>query len=80
MLAERVGASVFVNVTSVDGIYSADPKKNKNAKRFESLTPAQLLKIVGGTALTAGSNTVLDIVAARDSGAQSHPARRPRRE
>jgi uridylate kinase len=65
VLAERVGASVFINVTSVDGIYSADPKKDKKAKRFETLTPHQLLEIVGGTALTAGSNTVLDIVAAR---------------
>jgi len=65
VLAERVGASVFINVTSVDGIYSADPNKDKKAKRFETLTPKQLLAIVGGTALTAGSNTVLDIVAAR---------------
>jgi uridylate kinase len=65
VLAERVGASVFINVTSVDGIYSADPKKDKKARRFETLTPKQLLAIVGGTALTAGSNTVLDIVAAR---------------
>jgi uridylate kinase len=65
VLAERVGASVFINVTSVDGIYSADPKKDKKAKHFSSLTPAQLLKVVGGAALTAGSNTVLDIVAAR---------------
>ncbi len=65
VLAERVGASVFINVTSVDGIYSSDPKKDKKAQRFRTLTPAQLLEIVGGTALTAGSNTVLDIVAAR---------------
>ena len=65
VLSERVGASVFINVTSVDGIYSADPKKDKKARRFETLTPKQLLAIVGGTALTAGSNTVLDIVAAR---------------
>jgi uridylate kinase len=65
VLAERVGASVFINVTSVDGIYSSDPKKNSNAERYEKLTPVQLLRIVGGTALTAGSNTVLDIVAAR---------------
>jgi len=65
VLSERVGASVFVNVTSVNGIYSADPKKNSKAERYEKLTPAQLLRIVGGTALTAGSNTVLDIVAAR---------------
>jgi uridylate kinase len=65
VLAERVGASVFINVTSVDGIYSADPKKNRNAEHYATLTPEQLLHIVGGSALTAGSNTVLDIVAAR---------------
>jgi len=65
VLAERVGASVFINVTSVDGIYSADPKKDKKAQRFATLTPEELLATVGGTALTAGSNTVLDIVAAR---------------
>jgi uridylate kinase len=65
VLAERVGASVFINVTSVDGIYSSDPKKDKKAQHFETLTPEELLAIVGGTALTAGSNTVLDIVAAR---------------
>jgi uridylate kinase len=65
VLAERVGASVFINATSVDGIYSADPKKDRNAKRFTAITPQQLLEIVGGTAMSAGSNTVLDIVAAR---------------
>ncbi len=65
VLAERVGASVFINVTSVDGIYSADPKKNKKAEHYPALTPEELLRIVGGAALTAGSNTVLDIVAAR---------------
>ena len=65
VLAERVGASVFINVTSVDGIYSADPKKDKKANHFDTLTPKQLLAIVGGTALSAGSNKVLDIVAAR---------------
>jgi uridylate kinase len=65
VLAERVGAAVFINATSVDGIYSADPKKNRNAERFDVLTPRQLLDIVGGSALGAGSNIVLDIVAAR---------------
>jgi len=65
VLAERVGASVFVNATSVDGIYSADPKKDKKAKHLATLTPHQMLGIVGKTALAAGTNTVLDIVAAR---------------
>jgi uridylate kinase len=65
VLAERVGASVFINVTSVDGIYSADPKKDKKAKHYATLTPKQLLDIVGRAGLGAGSNIVLDIVAAR---------------
>ncbi|MFA6333649.1 MAG: UMP kinase [Methanoregula sp.] len=65
VLAERVGASVFINTTSVDGIYTEDPKKNPKAKRFDVMTPKKLLEIVGGTALGAGSNNVLDIVAAR---------------
>jgi uridylate kinase len=65
VLAERVGAAVFINATSVDGIYSADPKKDKDATRFDAITPQKLLEIVSGTALGAGSNNVLDIVAAR---------------
>jgi uridylate kinase len=65
VLAERVGASVFINATSVDGIYSADPRKDPKATRFDAMTPRKLMEIVSGTALGAGSNNVLDIVAAR---------------
>ncbi len=65
VLAERVGAAVFINATSVDGIYSADPRKDPKATRFDAMTPQKLLEIVGGTGLGAGSNNVLDIVAAR---------------
>lgn len=65
VLAERVHADVFVNVTSVDGIYSADPKKDPAAIFYEYLTPKQLLGIVGKDQMTAGLNTVLDMIAAR---------------
>jgi uridylate kinase len=65
VLAERVGASVFINATSVDGIYTADPKKDPGATRFDEMTPKELLEIVGASALGAGSNIVLDMVAAR---------------
>jgi uridylate kinase len=65
VLAERVRAYVFINVTSVDGIYSADPKKEPSAVRYEHLTPRQLLEIVGKVQMTAGLNTVLDVIAAR---------------
>lgn len=65
VLAERVGASVFINATSVDAVYSEDPKKNPKAKKFTTLTPAKLLEIVGAEGLGAGSNNVLDVIAAR---------------
>ncbi|MDD4137922.1 MAG: UMP kinase, partial [Methanoregula sp.] len=53
VLAERVGASVFINTTSVDGIYTEDPKKNPKPERFDTMTPGKLLEIVGQTALGA---------------------------
>lgn len=65
VLAERVRASVFINATSVNGIYDKDPKKHTGAKRFETLTPPELLEIVSQIGLGAGSNNVLDIIAAR---------------
>jgi len=65
VLAERVRADVFINVTSVDGIYSADPKKDPAAVRYDHLAPRELLEIVGKDQLTAGLNTVLDVIAAR---------------
>jgi uridylate kinase len=65
VLAERMRASVFINATSVNGIYDKDPKKHKDATRFETLTPQQLLAVVSQTGLGAGSNNVLDIIAAR---------------
>lgn len=65
VLAEYIGASVLINATSVDGIYSADPKKVQDAIRYETLTPDELLSIIMGERLDAGSNTVVDIVAAK---------------
>ncbi|MCU0632764.1 MAG: UMP kinase [Methanolinea sp.] len=65
VLAERAGADLLVNLTSVDGIYTADPKKDKKARRFSRMPPQQLLEIVSGCGLEAGSNTVVDMVAAK---------------
>jgi uridylate kinase len=65
VLAERVCADLLVNVTSVDGIYTADPKKDPRARRIDRLTPKELLEIVGTATLRAGSNTVIDPIAAK---------------
>ncbi|MDI6720498.1 MAG: UMP kinase [Methanomicrobiales archaeon] len=65
VLAEYIGADVLINATSVDGIYSADPRKNAEAVRHARLTPRALLEIIREDRLTAGSNIVFDIVAAK---------------
>jgi uridylate kinase len=65
VLAERCGADLLVNLTSVDGIYTADPRIDPAAERLARLTPETLLEIVGTGSLMAGSNTVIDMIAAK---------------
>jgi uridylate kinase len=65
VLAERCGADLMVNLTSVDGIYTADPRIDPAAERLARLTPEKLLEIVGTGSLMAGANTVIDMIAAK---------------
>jgi len=41
--AAEMGCDALFKGTQVDGIYSADPKKDKSATRFDSLTHAEVL-------------------------------------
>ncbi|WP_420409261.1 UMP kinase [Hoeflea sp.] len=41
--AAEMGAEAILKGTQVDGIYSADPKKDSNATRFDSLTHDEVL-------------------------------------
>jgi uridylate kinase len=65
VLAEEVGADLIVNATSVPGIFTADPKKDPGAIRYDTMTPADLLALVSRERMGAGSNTVIDLVAAK---------------
>lgn len=42
--ANEIHAEVILKGTKVDGVYDADPEKNKNAKRFDSLSYIDVLK------------------------------------
>ncbi|KAF0215690.1 MAG: uridylate [Geobacteraceae bacterium] len=42
--AMEIGADVILKGTKVDGVYSADPKKDPNAVKFPSLTYLEVLK------------------------------------
>ena len=58
-LAEAVGAVRIVNATSVDAVYSADPKKDSTATRYEKLSFQQLKDLLGDKH-GAGSSGVFD--------------------
>lgn len=54
--AVEIEAEVLLKATKVDGVYTADPKKDKKAKRYDKLTfmdsIKQRLKVMDATALT----------------------------
>ena len=64
-LARFVGAVRIVNATSVDGVYTADPRTVPGARRLERITFEELAKLTGEGHRTAGPNMVFDPVAAR---------------
>ncbi|MCE8429677.1 MAG: UMP kinase [Candidatus Methanoperedens sp.] len=65
VLAEYIGADLLINATSIDGVYTSDPKKNKDAIKFEKMTPEQLVEIVMKTEMKAGANSPVDLLAAK---------------
>ncbi|AQS41450.1 MAG: Uridylate kinase [Candidatus Tokpelaia hoelldobleri] len=42
--AAEIGADVLIKGTQVDGIYTADPKKDSTATRFDSLTHEEVMR------------------------------------
>ncbi len=46
MVAKELGADRVVNATSVDAVYSADPREFPDAKRFDTMTIEELGEVV----------------------------------
>ena len=65
MLGERAGAVRLVNATSVDGVYTADPKKDPEAKRLANMNYKELLEICLKVEPGAGPNIVFDPLGAK---------------
>lgn len=64
--AAEIGAEVVLKATNVDGVYSADPKKDPTAKRFDRLTHSQAIeggyKVMDATAFALARETSLPII------------------
>ncbi len=65
ILAEYVNADLLLDVTSVDGVYDADPRINPTAKKYDKLSPTELVAVTMKGDLKAGSRIVIDPVAAK---------------
>lgn len=64
-LARFVGAVRIVNATSVDGVYTADPRKDPQARLLDRVSFEELTRLAGEGHRAAGPNMVFDPVAAR---------------
>ena len=63
LIAEAVGADLFINSTNVDGVYTSDPKKDVNAKKLDVVTTDELLDLTLNERLEAGGYALFDPVA-----------------
>jgi uridylate kinase len=64
--AAEIGAQAVLKATNVDGVYSADPKKDPSATRFDRLTHSQAIeggyKVMDATAFALARETSLPII------------------
>jgi len=73
--AAEIGADVVLKGTDVDGVYSADPKKDSKAQRYERLTHqeaiARNLKVMDTTAFALARENRMPIIvfSIREQGA-----------
>lgn len=65
MLGDRARSSRIVIATNVDGVYTADPRKDPNAKHLPRLSAADLVKICSGGDGRAGGVGVVDELGAK---------------
>src|ERR1700686_3588364 len=64
--AAEIGAQAVLKATNVDGIYSADPKKDPSAKRFDRMSHSEAIaggyKVMDATAFALARETSLPII------------------
>jgi uridylate kinase len=64
--AAEIGADAVLKATDVDGVYSADPKKDQKAKRYDRLTHQQALdqklKVMDATAFALAQENRIPII------------------
>ena len=44
LVAEAIGADLFINATDVDGVYTSDPKKDPEARKLDIVDTDKLVE------------------------------------
>jgi uridylate kinase len=65
ILCDAWHSDLLVKASDQDGVYTADPRSDKEAKLLYSLSYQELVKILGGTAHRPGIHSIVDPVAAK---------------
>ena len=64
--ASEIGAEAILKATNVEGVFEADPKKNKNAKLLSEISPLEMvqkgLKVMDLTAITLSMENKTPVV------------------
>lgn len=63
-VAEKTGAKQIINLSNIDYVYDADPRKNPNAKKIDKISWADFRKIIPAE-YNPGMNSPFDPVAAK---------------
>ena len=63
--AEYFGANILVKITNIDGIYTGNPKKDKNAKKYERIKFEEIAEICSKQEFSPNVYGVLDYVASK---------------
>ncbi len=64
-LAETSDSKMLIFFTDVDGVYTADPKKNKKAEKIDKMTTAELSDLMKKMKFEPGMTTIIDPMATR---------------
>jgi uridylate kinase len=65
LFAEAVKADLLIKASDINGVYSADPDKDPNAKKFDKLTHEEFLKIIEQNSQTPGEYRLFDLKATK---------------
>lgn len=63
LIAERINADIFQNTTSVEYVYTKDPKKYSDAEKLKIVNIRDLKNLLVNSTMSAGTYELMDLVA-----------------